>query len=67
MSQAFPTTIPEHDLDCALRLAENARLQLVEAFRLSKTDNVLRVRAETAGKACQQLAESVRSRLGEKA
>lgn len=63
---AFPTPIDPHDLQCALMLAENARLQLVEAFRLSKPDTVLSIRAEEAGKACKRLAESVRARLEQK-
>lgn len=59
-----PTTVAPHDLDCARRLAENALAQLREAFRLVRTDNVLYVRAEQAGKAASDLRDSCAARMG---
>lgn len=61
---AHPTTLDPHDLDCASRLAENARLMLAEAFRLVRGDTVLSVRAETAGRAARDLVQSATARLG---
>lgn len=60
---AFPTSLDAHSLDCAQRLAENARLMLAEAYKLVRGDAVLSVRAEGAGQAARALRESVAARL----
>ena len=57
-----PTTIDPHDLECAVRLAEHARALLAEAFRLVRTDSVLYVRAEQAGRAAVALRDSAKAR-----
>lgn len=59
-----PTSVSPHDLDCARRMAENALAQLREAFRLVRTDTVLYVRAEQAGKAASDLRDSCAARMG---
>lgn len=63
MSNAFPTSISSHDLNCAMLLAENARANLAEAFRLLKGDPILSVRVELAGKAVKALRESTAARV----
>lgn len=62
-SNAFPTLIDPHDLNCALLLADNARAMLAEAFRLLKKDAVLSRRVELAGKAVLALKESTAARV----
>ena len=65
MSQAFPTSVSEHDLTCARMLAENARQQLAEAYRLLQNDPSLCVQAESAGKAVAHLVKGVGFRMPE--
>ena len=60
---AFPTQIDPHSLDCAQRLAENARLMLAEAYRLVRGDAVLCARAEGAGRAAKALRDSTQARM----
>lgn len=60
----IPTTLAPHDLECARLLAERAREMLAEAYKLAKPDNVLRVRAEEAGKSIALFGKSVELRQG---
>jgi hypothetical protein len=60
---AHPSPIDPHDLDCAARLAENARLMLIEAYRLVRQDTVLSIRAEDAGRAARSLRDSAAARF----
>jgi hypothetical protein len=62
LNSAFPTTIDAHTLDCAARFAHNARLMLIEAFKLLEKDTVLSIKAETTGKSIRDLRESIRAR-----
>lgn len=64
MTAAFPSPIDPHDLHCMKLLASNARAHMAEAFKLAQADNVLRVRAETAGKAVRALLDSLAARTG---
>lgn len=67
MTVAFKTPIDPVELHCMSMLASNARAHMAEAFKLAQSDNVLRVRAETAGKAVRAFLDSVAARSGEKA
>lgn len=62
-ARAHPTSLTDHDLDCARRLIDNAHHHLREAYRLLKADDSLRIQAETAGRAIRKAGEAVQARM----
>ena len=62
-ASAFPTPIDDHDLNCAMNLAEAARSMLVQAYKLIRADHALSIKCETAGTCCKELRRSIDARI----
>jgi hypothetical protein len=62
--KAFGCTLEDSDLSAAALHAMEARDALTRAFRLLRTDTVLGITAETAGKATTRLLDCINARLG---